>query len=112
MTQYFYSNTSSVGQTAGGINPSAPGVTLSNFSGFPTSYPFWAILDRGTVKAEIVIVTSVAGSVASITRGQDGTLASDHNAGATFEHIIPASLANRAEAHMEATTGVHGVSGS
>lgn len=112
MTQYFYTNTASVAALSAPINDSAPSVSLSSFSGWPSTYPFWAIIERGTVNAEIVIVTNVVGSTATITRGQDNTLAASHNAGVAFEHIIPASLPNRAEAHMEATTGVHGASGS
>jgi hypothetical protein len=69
-------------------------------------------MGRSTAQAEVVIVTNVVGSSFTITRGQDGTLASAQNGGNTFEHIIPASLANRAEAHIAATTGEHGVTGS
>lgn len=112
MTQYYYSNTASVAALSAPINSSALSVSLSSFSGYPTTYPFWAIIDRGEATAEVVIVTNVVGTTATITRGQDGTLPADHTGGAAFEHIIPASLPNRAEAHMEGTTGVHGVTGS
>lgn len=111
MAKQNYTNTASVATVSGStVSSGATSMTVANFSGWP-SVPFWAIVNRGTVSAEVVKVTNVAGSTLTISRGQDGTTASSHNVGETVEHIIPAYAANLAESHPEVTTGAHGITG-
>lgn len=112
MTRHFYGNTAAgTTQLASAIDGSATTATLTGYSGFPTQYPYWAMIDRGTASAEVVLVTGVSGSTATLVRAQDGTMASGHNGGAGFEHIIPAGFANDTEAHIEASADVHGLTG-
>lgn len=107
-----YVNTASRAQLASGIASGATSVTLASFTGWPLAFPYYAIIDRGTGSAEIVTVTGGAGSTLTITRAQGGTLASAHNGGAYFEHIVPAGVFTDFETHMAAASAVHGVSGS
>jgi len=107
-----YVNTASRAQLASGISSGATSVTLASYTGWPVAFPFYAIIDRGTGSAEIVLVTGGAGSTLTVTRAQGGTLASAHNGGAYFEHVVPAEVFTNFESHMAASTGVHGVSGS
>jgi hypothetical protein len=106
-----YTNTATTATTTVPVGPSDPSTTLTSFSGWPAA-PFWGEFEKDTPSAEIVRVTNVAGSVITMTRGQGGTSATTHGAGVTFNLIAPADFFNRAEQHMAASTGVHGVSGS
>lgn len=113
MADHLYSNTASVAQLNAAINPSDTTVVLAGgtFSGYPAA-PFWGILDRATATAELVEVTNVASNTLTVVRAQGGTSAQSHGAGATFEHVAPAIVFQNSEAHISASTGVHGVSGS
>ena len=99
--------------TNGSINSSATSVTVvGSFTGWPTSFPFTAILDYGLAAAEMVLVTNIVGTTATITRGYDGTVAVSHPAGATFDHVSGAIDLTEANAHVNASTGVHGIAGA
>lgn len=107
-----YTNTASTATAAAPIGPSDTTATLASFTGWP-SPPFYGEFEKGTASAEIVRVTGVAGSaITAMTRGQGGTAATTHGAGASFEHVVPADPFNRFEQHQAASTSVHGVSGS
>lgn len=85
-------------------------------SGYPTGTigAFWLVLDPGTASEEHVLAVSRAGAavtVATSGRGADGTLAVSHAAGAVVLHGFSAVEADQANAHVEATGNVHGVSG-
>jgi len=106
-------NTASVAQLNSGVDAVTTTIVLSapTFTGWPTTYPYWAIIARGTSVAEVVEVTAGSGATLTATRGRDGTTAAPHNTGDTVEHIIPADTANRAEQHIDATVA-HGATGA
>jgi hypothetical protein len=81
------------------------------FAGWPASFPYFAVLEIETANAEIVSVTNVSGSIATIVRGQNGTVAVAHSGGATFDQVVIAQDFDEANAHTSANTGVHGISG-
>lgn len=87
-------------------------VVNGSFTGWPTSFPFFATLDLGGPAEEIVLVTSIAGTTVNFTRGQDGTTAVSHAAGTNFDQTVVRQDLDEANAHINATTGVHGVSGA
>jgi hypothetical protein len=41
-----------------------------SFTGWPTTRPYYAVLEYGTANMEIVLVTAVTGSVATVTRAR------------------------------------------
>lgn len=94
-------------------SPSATQMTLSNLTNLPTSYPYTMVIDPDSASEEIVSVTSlVSGSQVNITRGQDGSSATTHDAGVTVKHMVTARDLSEPQVHMAATTGVHGVAGA
>lgn len=95
-----------------GIGTTDTSVTLSSLVGYPASFPYTATFDLGTSSAEVVLVTAVSGSVATITRNWDGQGAFAHLAGATFAHSAVAQDYTDANSHVVATGGVHGIAGN
>lgn len=97
---------------AASVNTSATTVSVSSLTGFPSSTPYTATIDRGTSSAEVVLVTAVAGSAATVTRNWNGLGAFSHATGATFEHTVVAQDFTDEQNHIAATLGVHGAAGS
>lgn len=106
-----YSNTASGASLAGTLAAGATSVALNNYSNFPAA-PFTATIDRNLATEEIVLVTAVTGSTVTLTRGYDSTAAQAHAAGASFEHTAVATDFREAQAHINATSGVHGATGA
>lgn len=100
------------------VTPGASGsVELASITGYPTSYPFTLLLEWGTASQEVVTVTQAAtGSgpytFASCTRGDDGSASPAHASGAAVAHGVSARDFAEPQAHLGATSNVHGVSGS
>lgn len=111
-TRRYYANFAPTQTLSTGITSGATTLSVASFSGWPTSYPFTATLEFLTANAEIVSVTNVAGSVATVVRGQGGTTAVAHLGGATLDLTAVAQDLDEANAHTSASAGVHGVSGS
>lgn len=87
-------------------------MTVDSASGFPTQYPYTLIIEPDTALEEVVDVTAAVGNVLTITRGVDSTTASAHAAGSVVYHGISARDPREANAHVNATTGIHGTTGS
>lgn len=87
-------------------------------SGWPSTYPYYAVLDLGTSSEEVVLVTAGSGTSFTITRGSSitpssyGTVTKAHSNGASFQHVSAAADYDEANAHHVATSAVHGVTGS
>ena len=90
----------------------ATSITVASITGFPISYPYILILDRGTASEEVVLVTGGSGVNLTVTRGYDSTTAFSHSTGAVVEHGISAIDPREANTHVNATSGVHGATGS
>lgn len=74
--------------------------------------PFWVTIDGGTPQEERILCSSRTGSVVTVAtagRGADGTQESNHTAGATIWPSWSATDADEANAHINASTGVHGL---
>lgn len=90
-------------------------LVADDLSGYPTGSvgSFYIVIDPGTSSAEKILLSSRSGdnaTVASGGRGADDTVAVPHLAGAVIQHVFTASEADDANAHIEATAGVHGTS--
>lgn len=106
-----YSNTASRATLDGTLNSNASTFAVASFTGYPAS-PFYILMDRDTSAAELMEVTGVAGSTLTVVRGAGGTAATSHSNGATIEHVIPAAVPQLVEQHTEATSNIHGVTGT
>jgi hypothetical protein len=112
-TRRYFANAAPQRTLTGSMTSSQTTLTIAgSFAGWPTQFPFYAAIDVGTLSFEIVSVTAIAGSVAIITRAQDGTTGIAHSAGATVDQAVVRQDLDEANAHTSANSGVHGVAGS
>ncbi len=113
MSRRHYANNAPQRTLASSITNSATSCAVSGtFAGWPVSFPFHATLDLGTLSEEIVLVTNIVGTTATITRAQDGTVATAHAAGATLDLTVVALDFDEANNHVNLNAGVHGRSGN
>lgn len=90
MPRRYYSSTAVATTLSGNINNSTTSITVTALSGYPTQFPYTAIIDPDTASEEVVTVTAASGTTLTVTRGSDGTSAVSHNAGAVFRHGVSA----------------------
>lgn len=106
-----YSSTAADATLSSGVDASTTTLTVSGTTGFPAT-PFVLAVDAGSAAQELVLVTNVAGTTLTVTRGFDSTVASAHSTGAVVQHSHAAIDFREANAHVNANSGVHGVTGS
>jgi hypothetical protein len=107
----FFSNTANQLTLSAGVVASD---TLLLFAGTATGWPSSpckAVIDPDTDLAEVVLITAIGPSSFTVTRGQDGTAAQNHVAGAVVEHRWSAAEADEANLHANLDGGVHGITG-
>lgn len=80
-TEYFANNATSA--LSGSITSGSPTLTIFDPVRFPATAQF-----RLLVNSEYMLVTGVTGSVYSITRGIEGSIASGHVSGAVVSHVL------------------------
>jgi hypothetical protein len=100
-----YSSIAARGTLSAPIIAADVSVTTSTTSGWPTA-PFTLIIDKDQVSEEVVTVTAVVGTTLTVTRGQDGTSAVSHSAGATLQHGVSARDFQEAGDHV-GNTDIH-----
>lgn len=112
MAARFYINTSkeatllaSVG--SGDVTFNLAGAGMVNIP----ATPFTIRIDPDTASEEVCLVTGGSATSLTVTRGFDGTSTFSHTAGAKVRHVVVAEFFNKADAHVEASTNVHGLSG-
>ena len=110
MTVRNYTSAAPSTTLAGAITNVATSLTVASSSGYPST-PFVAIINRDLADEEAVYVTNVFGTNWTVTRGYDGTTALSHLSGAKVEHGVTAIEFREANAHNNATSDVHGVTG-
>jgi hypothetical protein len=94
-----------------GISGANTTIQVASTTGFPAA-PYILAIDAGAAAQELVLVTAVAGTTLTVTRGYDSTVATTHEAGATIQHSHGAIDFREANSHVNANSGVHGVTGS
>ncbi len=88
------------------------GAALMGGVTIPAGTTFTIVLDPDTAIEEIIDATAVSTNTFTITRAIDGSSAQAHSAGAVARHMAIGRDYREANAHVEATTGVHGISNS
>lgn len=82
------------------------GVTIS------AGETFTVVIDPDTALEEIVDVTAVSTNTLTIVRGVDGSTGQSHSAGAVVRHMAIGRDYREANTHIEASSAVHGITGS
>lgn len=88
MPRRYFSSVAQATTITGSLTNSATSVTVAAATGFPSSYPWTAVIDPDTTDEEIVEVSAASGTTLTIVRGVDGSTAKSHSAGAVFRHGI------------------------
>jgi hypothetical protein len=70
------------------------------------------VIDPDTALEEIVDVSAVSTNTLTIVRGRDGSSGVAHSAGAQVRHMAIGRDYREANLHIEAASGVHGITGS
>lgn len=112
MPRRYYSSTAAQTTLNGSINNLTSTIVVTATTGFPASYPFTLLIDPDTVNEEVVTVTAAAGTTLTVTRGADGTSGVAHSSGAVVKHGVSARDFDEPNAHVNASSGVHGLTGS
>jgi hypothetical protein len=107
-----YSNTAVQTALTGNISNVALSFTVGATTGFPGTTPYVLALDYGAATEELVVVTNVAGTTLTVTRGFSGTSAQSHSLGAVVRHVVNAQDLTDFRTHEAATASVHGVTGA
>lgn len=103
----YYSSTARAMQLQAPVNPSSTALIVDSVSGLPVSTPFTVVLSAGSDAEEVATVTSIAGTTLTVVRGEDGSVAMSHGAGAEVRHMVTARDLREPQQHIEATAA-HG----
>lgn len=96
-------------------------IECDDLTNWPTgvAYPFYIVIDRGLASEEKILCESRSGDTLTVYddgitngRGADDTTITAHSNNAAVEHVFTATDADEANAHVNATTGVHGIAGA
>lgn len=71
-------------------------MTVDTITGWPTSFPFYCVVDPGTSKEEKVRVTAISTLTLTVVRAQDNTTAVSHAQGAAIYPVFTAIEASEA----------------
>lgn len=112
MSQRYYSSTAQPMSLTGAVSPTDLSVQVNTLAGAPSSTPFTLVIDAGSQAEEIITVTATAGTTLTVVRGEDGTAAQGHLSGASVRHMMTARDLREPQAHINSTTGVHGLGAS
>lgn len=104
-----YSSTAVQTSLTSGVNSSATTFVVDSVSGYPSTFPYTIIVDPDTASEEICEVTAATGVSLTVTRGIEGTTGIQHAVGAVVAHGFSARDFEEPQAHIDATTNVHGV---
>jgi len=97
-------------------------ITCDDLTNWPTGTggkPFYIVIDRGLASEEKILCSSRSANIMTVFddgiatgRGADDTAVVAHSNNAVVEHVFTATDADEANAHVNASTGVHGISGA
>jgi hypothetical protein len=104
-----YSNVSVETTLTSGIDSSQTSIAINDTGGLPASFPYSLIIDFEAATVEVVTVTNLSGGTLTVVRGEDGTAAQSHDAGAEVVHGVTARDLSEPQQHIDATDEVHGL---
>lgn len=107
-----YSSVAAATTLVAPINDAQTTITVAATTGYPVSHPFTLVIDPGMESEEIVTVTNTVGTSLTVVRGEDGTAAMSHGAGAVVRHMVTGRDLREPQQHIAATEDVHGVPGN
>lgn len=119
-----YAGAAQAAQLTTSLGGSTANLTIycTDLTNWPTGtggYPFFIVIDRGKATEEKILCSSRTGNVLTVYdngvtngRAADGTSITSHAANAIVEHCMTATDADEANAHVNASSGVHGLTGS
>jgi len=96
-------------------------VTAADLTGWPTGAvgPFYGVINRTKINEEKILFASRTGNVLTVYtdgltvgRAADGTVIQSHLTNSIIEHVWTSTEADSANAHQQATSNVHGVTGA
>lgn len=119
-----YAGAAQTAKLTSGLGGSTANLTIycDDLTNWPTGtggYPFYVVVDRGKSTEEKILCSSRTGNILTVYddgvtngRAADGTSITAHDANAEIEHCMTATDADEANAHVNSSSGVHGLSGS
>lgn len=88
----------------GQINPTATVMSVNSSSGWPSVFPFTAVLEIGTSLQEPIDVTNISGTTWTIVRAIDSTVGFTHNPNATVTHADIGRDFRESRSHIDASS--------
>jgi microcystin-dependent protein len=96
-TRRKYKGNATPATISAGLAAGAVSATISVNTGWPTSGPFYCVVDPGTSAEEKILIGSISGTtISSITRGVDDTSDQNHASGCTIYPVFTAIDADEA----------------
>jgi hypothetical protein len=96
-TRRKYKGNATPATISAGLSTGAVSAVISASTGWPTSGPFYCVVDPGTSAEEKILVGSISGTtISSITRGVDDTSDQNHASGCTIYPVFTAIDADEA----------------
>ncbi len=97
-------------------------INCNDLTNYPTgtgSKPFFVVIDRGLASEEKILCSARSGNILTVFddgitngRGSDDTTITSHANNAALEHVFTATDADEANAHVNTSSAVHGLTGS
>lgn len=109
MVTYNYSNTSKETTLSAPIGSADTSMSIGDVAGLPQTFPYTLIVDYESIKVEVVTVVNLVGTTLTVSRGEDGTSATSHAAGARVVHGAVARDFVAMASHIAASSNVHGI---
>lgn len=114
MTTRVYSSISQDTTLATTINSSTTSLTVATGTGaallggitLTAGDQFTIAVDVDTINEEIMFVTARTGDILTVTRGQAGSSAVSHSAGATIQHVLSSNDLNWFNNMIQSSTGI------
>jgi hypothetical protein len=107
-----FSDTAVITTLTANISNAVTSLVVASVAGYPSTFPYWIVVDRLGTREVIEVGAATGTTLQSLVRGQGTTSAAAHNGGDTVELVAPSTFYTAADAHVNATSGVHGVTGA